>query len=264
MATHSVATTPFPDQQPGTAGLRRKVTVFQQEHYLANFLQAILDCAGDLRGRSLVAGGDGRYFNREALQIAAELAAGNGVDRLIVGQGGLLSTPAASLLIGHREAAGGLLLTASHNPGGPDGDFGIKFNTASGGQASERLTAEIFDTSRHMERYFVADIGQVDFDTPGERRYGPLTVEIVDPVADYATVMQGLFDFDRIGALLRTGEFACASMRYTRRPVPTRGRSSKICSVRPRVPWSTANRWRISVAGIRTPIRSTPQVWWHS
>jgi len=207
MATHSVATTPFPDQQPGTAGLRRKVTVFQQEHYLANFLQAILDCAGDLRGRSLVAGGDGRYFNREALQIAAELAAGNGVDRLIVGQGGLLSTPAASLLIGHREAAGGLLLTASHNPGGPDGDFGIKFNTASGGQASERLTAEIFDTSRHMERYFVADIGQVDFDTPGERRYGPLTVEIVDPVADYATVMQGLFDFDRIGALLRTGEF---------------------------------------------------------
>jgi phosphoglucomutase len=207
MAVHSVPTTPYPDQQPGTAGLRRKVSVFRQEHYLQNFLQAIFDSTGDFAGETMIAGGDGRYFNREALQIVAEVAAGNGVKRLVVGQGGLLSTPAASLLISHCKAAGGLLLTASHNPGGVDGDFGIKLNTASGGQASERLTAAIYEASRRISRYLYVDVGPVDFDSPGKRRYGPITVQVVDPVADYADVMQRLFDFDRIGALLRGGQF---------------------------------------------------------
>jgi phosphoglucomutase len=198
----SVPTTPFADQQPGTAGLRRKVTVFQQPNYLQNFLQSIFDRAGDFQGSTVVAGGDGRYFNREALQILAEMAAANGVARLVVGAGGLLSTPAASILIRERSALGGFLLTASHNPGGPDGDFGLKFNTSTGGQASESLTADIYEASRSLRRYLSADIGSVDLDRPGLHRHGSLEVEVVDPVSSYAALMESLFDFDRIAGLL--------------------------------------------------------------
>ena len=202
MNARSVATTPFPDQQPGTAGLRRKVSVFQQPNYLENFLQSIFDSAGDFQGSTVIAGGDGRYFNREALQILAEMAAANGVARLVVGVGGLLSTPAASILIRERSALGGFLLTASHNPGGPDGDFGLKFNTHTGGQASEALTAEIYKASRSLDRYLSADIGPVDLDRPGMHRYGELELEVIDPVASYAGLMESLFDFDRIAGLL--------------------------------------------------------------
>ena len=140
MAARTVPTSPFPDQRPGTAGLRKKVRVFRQPNYLENFLQAVFNAAGDFHGATLVAGGDGRFWNREALQVLFRVAAGNGVERIIVGRHGLLSTPAASHLIRLHGAAGGFLLTASHNPGGPDGDFGVKFDTANGGQAPESLT----------------------------------------------------------------------------------------------------------------------------
>ncbi len=201
----SVATRPFPDQKPGTAGLRKKVAVFQQPAYLENFLQSTIDAAGGFEGSVLVAGGDGRYHNDEAIQVLARIAAGNGVARLIIGRGGLLSTPAASHLIRARKADGGFLLTASHNPGGPDGDFGIKFNTATGGQASESLMDAVYRRTGTIDRYLQGDIGPVDLDRLGETRHGDMTVEVVDPVADYAALMESLFDFERIRDLLATG-----------------------------------------------------------
>ena len=205
MKTVSVSTRPYPDQKPGTAGLRKKVAVFEQSGYLENFLQSIINAAGGFEGKTLVAGGDGRYYNDQAIQSLARIAAGNGVTRLIIGQGGLLSTPAASHLVRIRKAAGGFLLTASHNPGGPDGDFGIKFNNASGGQASESLMDSVYRHATTIDRYLEADIGEVDLDRLGESRYGSMTVEIVDPVADYANLMEHIFDFDRIRALLAGG-----------------------------------------------------------
>ena len=201
----SVSTRPYPDQKPGTAGLRKKVIVFEQPGYLENFLQSIIDAAGGFEGETLVAGGDGRYYNDHAIQSLARIAAGNGVARLIIGRGGLLSTPAASHLVRIRKAAGGFLLTASHNPGGPDGDFGIKFNNASGGQASENLMDSVYRHTGAINRYLEADIGEVNLDRPGETRYGEMTVEIVDPVADYAALMEHIFDFDRIRTLLARG-----------------------------------------------------------
>jgi phosphoglucomutase len=197
----------YSDQRPGTAGLRKKVQVFRQPHYLENFLQAVLDAAGSFAGKTLVAGGDGRFWNREALDVLFRIAAGNGVARIIVGRQGLLSTPAASHLIRLRGAAGGFLLTASHNPGGPDGDFGVKFDTANGGQAPESLTEAAWRASMALTEYRVADIGEPDLDRLGVQQAGPLEIEVVDPVADYAALMESLFDFERIRALLTDGRF---------------------------------------------------------
>lgn len=211
MAVRRIRTSPYPDQRPGTAGLRKKVRVFQQPNYLANFLQAIFNAAGDFASATLVAGGDGRYWNREALEVLFGVAAGNGVARIIVGRGGLLSTPAASLLIRSRSAAGGFLLTASHNPGGPDGDFGVKFDTANGGQAPESLTEAIWQDSRKLQEYRSVLLPPVDLDSVGLQRLGLLEVEVVDPVAGYAAAMEQLFDFDRIRDLLSGGSF---SMRF--------------------------------------------------
>jgi phosphoglucomutase len=207
MAVRSIPTTPFPDQRPGTAGLRKKVRVFRQPHYLENFLQAVFNAAGDFHGATLIAGGDGRYWNREALQVLFRVAAGNGVERVIVGRQGLLSTPAASHLIRLHGAAGGFLLTASHNPGGPDGDFGVKFDTANGGQAPESLTEAAWRASLALESYRVADMPEPDLETLGRQQAGPLQIEVVDPVADYATLMESLFDFDAIRTLLTNGQF---------------------------------------------------------
>ena len=207
METRIVATRGYDDQRPGTAGLRKKVAVFQQPDYLECFLQAILVAGGPFEGETLVAGGDGRFFNREALQRLAGVAAGNGVARLIIGRSGLLSTPAASNLIRRREAAGGFILSASHNPGGPDGDFGVKFNTANGGQASESLMDAVFAATRDIESYRTIDLGPIDLETEGVRVYGPLTVEVVDPVSDYAALMERLFDFGRIRDLLSSDGF---------------------------------------------------------
>jgi len=207
MAIRSIATSPFDDQRPGTAGLRKKVRIFQQPHYLENFLQSVFNAAGDFSGATLVAGGDGRYWNREALSVLFRVAAGNGVGRVIVGRHGLLSTPAASHLIRLRQAAGGFLLTASHNPGGPDGDFGVKFDTANGGQAPESLTEAAWRASMEINAYRVADIPEPELDRLGIQQAGDLEIEVVDPVADYADLMESLFDFPRIQELLGNGRF---------------------------------------------------------
>lgn len=207
MSARSIPTKPFSDQRPGTAGLRKKVRVFRQPHYLENFLQAVFDAAGDFTGATIVAGGDGRFWNREALAVLFRIAAGNGVARIIVGRGGLLSTPAASHLIRLHGAAGGFLLTASHNPGGPEGDFGVKFDTANGGQAPESLTEAVWRASAALERYLVADIPEFDLDRVGPQQAGTLHIEVVDPVADYAALMEQLFDFGAIRELLTGGRF---------------------------------------------------------
>lgn len=205
MPIREISTKPYLDQKSGTAGLRKKVAVFQQPHYLENFLQSIFDCASALKGASLIIGGDGRYHNRTAIQTAIAVAAGNGVARVIVGQGGLLSTPAASNLIRKRDAAGGLILTASHNPAGPDGDFGIKFNIAGGGQANEGLTNRIYETSKSIARYRMFEGGQVDLDRRGLQTLGSTEIEVVDCVEDYSLLMQQLFDFDLIRAWFKRG-----------------------------------------------------------
>jgi phosphoglucomutase len=200
-----IATMPFPDQKPGTSGLRKKVGVFQQPHYAENFVQSVFDVIAAPAGATLVVGGDGRFHNRTVIQTAIRMAAANGFGRVVVGQGGILSTPAASNLIRKREAFGGLILSASHNPGGPDGDFGIKYNVANGGPAPEKITDAIFARTGEIDRYRIAEAADVDLGTLGEQRVGELVVEVVDPVADYAALMERLFDFDAIRAMIAGG-----------------------------------------------------------
>ena len=197
-----VATTPFSDQRPGTSGLRKRVPVFQQPHYLENFVQAVLDVAALPAGATIVLGGDGRYGNREAVQTILRLAAAAGVGRVIVGQGGILSTPAASCVIRERGAAGGFILSASHNPGGPEGDFGVKYNLANGGPAPEAFTEAVAARTRTITEYRTMDTADVALDTPGAHAVGDTVVEVIDPVADYAALMERLFDFDAIRDLL--------------------------------------------------------------
>jgi len=205
MRVIEVTSTPFSDQKPGTSGLRKKVDHFRQPHYLANFVQAIFDTRPDLVGGTLVVGGDGRYYNREAIQLILRLAAANGVRRVLVGAGGLLSTPAASAVIRKYATQGGIILSASHNPGGPDGDFGIKFNVPNGGPAPEAVTEAIFARTREIAGYRTVETPDLDLDTLGSRQLGETTVEIIDPVADYAELMERLFDFGAIRALFATG-----------------------------------------------------------
>jgi len=208
MPVLTVSTQPFPDQKPGTAGLRKPVSVFQQPHYLENFLQAIFDTCPELQGGALVVGGDGRYFNREAIGILLRLAAANGVTKTVVGRNGLLSTPAASLLIPQVKAKGGFILTASHNPGGINGDFGVKFNIATGGQASESLTNRIYERSKTLDRYLVLDdTTDIDLSRIGQQVLGPMQIDIVDPVTNYADTLEPLFDFAAIRTLLETPGF---------------------------------------------------------
>jgi phosphoglucomutase len=202
MQIKTVSTSPFDGQRPGTSGLRKAVSVFRERHYLANFVQSIFESVGDPQGRPLVVGGDGRYYNREAIQIILKMAAANGYSQLIVGQGGLFSTPAVSCVIRKYQAAGGIILSASHNPGGPDGDFGIKFNGANGGPAPERVTDAIYRRSQGLHRYAIVDAHDVALDKIGEQRLGDARVQIVDPVADYAELMESLFDFDALRRLL--------------------------------------------------------------
>lgn len=203
----TVATAPFPDQRPGTSGLRQKVAIFRQPHYLENFVQATFDAAQLPPGATLVVGGDGRHFNDEAIQVVLRMAAANGVARVVVGRGGLLSTPAASHLIRLRSAAGGIVLSASHNPGGPDGDFGVKFNVANGGPAPERVTEAIAERSRTIREYRIADGNGISLGALGAHALEAMVVEVVDPVADYAALMESLFDFPAIRALFSGGGF---------------------------------------------------------
>jgi phosphoglucomutase len=198
-------TSPYPDQKPGTSGLRKKVPVFRQPNYVENFIQSIFDSVAGYRGQTLVIGGDGRFFNREAIQIAIKMAAANGFGRAIVGRGGILSTPAASHLIRLNGAFGGLVLSASHNPGGPEEDFGIKYNAGNGGPASEKITDAVYARTREIDRYAVVEAPDVDLDADGTVKVGDMVVEIVDPVADYAALMEKLFDFDAIRDLFRSG-----------------------------------------------------------
>ena len=205
MPIRELQTKPYSDQKSGTAGLRKKVAVFQQPHYLENFLQSVFDIETGLRGKTLIIGGDGRFYNREAIYTAITMAAANGVARVIVGQGGLLSTPAASHLIRLHQAGGGFLFTASHNPAGPDGDFGIKFNIAGGGQAPEGLTTRIYEYSKTIQRYRVAEGSNFDLDRRGTQRLEEMDLEVVDCVNDYAALMQSLFDFERIRDWIKKG-----------------------------------------------------------
>ncbi|MER8521490.1 alpha-D-glucose phosphate-specific phosphoglucomutase [Mesorhizobium sp. M0644] len=201
----TVATKPYPDQKPGTSGLRKKVPVFQQEHYAENFVQSIFDALDGFEGKTLVIGGDGRFYNREVIQKAIAMAAANGFGKVMVGQGGILSTPAASHVIRKYKTFGGIILSASHNPGGPHEDFGIKYNAGNGGPAPEKLTDAIFEKTKAISSFKIADIGQVDIDTIGTVKTGDMTVEIIDPVADYAELMESLFDFDALRALFKSG-----------------------------------------------------------
>ena len=201
----TVDTTPFDDQKPGTSGLRKKVAVFEQPHYLENFVAAILTTVPGLEGATLVLGGDGRYGNDRAVETIIELAAGHGIGRLIIGQNGLLSTPAVSHLIRKNEAKGGIVLSASHNPGGPDGDFGIKYNGENGGPAPEKLTEAIHAATRTVTAYRRLSGADVDLAAIGEYVHGSLRVSVVDPVEDYALLMRELFDFAAIERLFRSG-----------------------------------------------------------
>jgi phosphoglucomutase len=208
MDIETVATTPYCDQKTGTSGLRKKVATFRQDHYLENFVQAIFDCLEGAQGATLVLGGDGRFHNDEAIQVVIAMAAANGLGRVLVGERGILSTPAASGLIRAKAALGAIILSASHNPGGPDGDFGVKYNVGNGGPAPESLTDAIFARACEIDRFRIVRQAPVDLARQGRTSVGDMTVEVIDPVADYAALMETLFDFDRIGGLLRSGKLA--------------------------------------------------------
>jgi phosphoglucomutase len=205
MDIRTISTQPFSDQKPGTSGLRKKVPVFQQPHYLENFVQSIFDSIDVPKNATLALGGDGRFYNRAAIQVILKMAAANGFGKVLVGQGGILSTPAASCVIRKYQTYGGIILSASHNPGGPDGDFGIKYNSSNGGPATETVTEAIFAKSKTLTEYRILDAADVVLDTIGTFSLGDMQVEVINPVNDYAELMESLFDFAAIRALLTGG-----------------------------------------------------------
>ncbi|MDR2787877.1 MAG: alpha-D-glucose phosphate-specific phosphoglucomutase [Candidatus Accumulibacter sp.] len=207
MTVATVSTTPFAEQKPGTSGLRKKVKVFSQPGYLENFVQSIFDTLSGQEKKTLVLGGDGRHFNDTAIQIILRMAAAAGFGKVMVGQGGILSTPAASAVIRKHAAFGGIILSASHNPGGPDGDFGIKYNLANGGPANETFTEAVYQRTRSIGVYRYFDAPDVDLGAPGETAIGDMLVQVIDPVADYAELQETLFDFEKIAALFARPEF---------------------------------------------------------
>lgn len=208
MQIKTISTHPYTDQKPGTSGLRKKVRVVLQENYLENFVQSVFDALGNISGTTLVLGGDGRYYNRQAAQIIIRMAAANGVRQLLVGCGALLSTPAASCLIRKYGADGGFVLSASHNPGGPEEDFGIKFNAANGGPAPEAFTNDVYARTLKISEYHTIEYGDLDLDSPGEFQVGGLSVRIMDPVDDYAELMEELFDFGLIESSIKSGSLS--------------------------------------------------------
>jgi phosphoglucomutase len=205
MTIQTIKTTPYPDQKPGTSGLRKRVTVYQQPNYVENYIQAIFDSLEGFDGKTLVIGGDGRFYNDVAIQKAIRIASANGFGKVLVGQNGLLSTPAASHVIRHHKAFGGLVLSASHNPGGPEGDFGIKYNIGNGGPAPEKITDTVFARTKVIDSYKTVDAPDVALGEVGLHRSGNMVVEVIDPVADYAALMQSLFDFPAIKAMFTSG-----------------------------------------------------------
>jgi phosphoglucomutase len=207
MSVRTIETTPYQGQKPGTSGLRKKVKVFQQDRYLENFVQAIFDTLEGYQGQTLVVGGDGRYYNRVAVQTIIKMAAANGFGRVMVGQGGILSTPATSCVIRKHHAFGGIILSASHNPGGPTEDFGIKYNTGNGSPAPEKITDAVYARSLEISSYRIVDAPDVDIDRVGSAQVDGMQVEVFDPVRDYAELMESLFDFDAIRQLFASGRF---------------------------------------------------------
>ncbi|WP_375632471.1 alpha-D-glucose phosphate-specific phosphoglucomutase [Bartonella sp. AA74HLJMH] len=205
MTIKTVLTTAFEGQKPGTSGLRKKVSVFQQPHYVENFIQSLFDNIGPLEGKMLILGGDGRTFNRTLLQIVLKMAAAHGVSCIKMGRGGILSTPAVSHLIRKTHAHGGLILSASHNPGGPEGDCGIKYNVSNGGPAPNSLCDAIFATSQRLSFYKILEAPDIDLDRQGTIFMGAMRIDIIDPVADYVALMQELFDFDCIAKAVARG-----------------------------------------------------------
>jgi len=207
MNIHAIATQPFDDQKPGTSGLRKSVREFQKLHYLENFVQSIFDSLENFAGAALVLGGDGRYYNRVAIQTILKMAAANGFGRVLVGQAGIFSTPAVSCIIRKYQAFGGIVLSASHNPGGINGDFGIKYNIGNGGPAPEKVTEAIFARTKEITEYKILEANDLDLDQLGTYQLGTLQVEVIDSVHDYAELMQSIFDFERIHNLLNDGSF---------------------------------------------------------
>jgi len=203
----TVSTTPFAGQKPGTSGLRKKVKVFAQPGYLENFVQSIFDNLSGQEGKTLVLGGDGRYFNDVAIQTILRMAAAAGFGKVMVGQNGILSTPAASAVIRKHNAFGGIILSASHNSGGPDGDFGIKYNLGNGGPANETFTEAVYKRSQEIGTYKFVEADDVDLGGLGESKIGDMTVQVIDSVADYAELLETLFDFGKISNLLMRPEF---------------------------------------------------------
>ena len=204
-----IKTTPFKDQRPGTSGLRKKVEVFKKPHYLENFVQSIFDTLPKIKGSQLVLGGDGRYYNDVAIQTILKMACANGVAKVKVGQNGFLSTPATSCIIRKHGLYGGIILSASHNPGGPDGDFGIKYNIENGGPAPEKITEAIYKRSCEIDRYYIVDAPDIDLSKLGTTKLGNMEIEIIDPVKDYAELMQEIFDFNKISDLFKSGFTMC-------------------------------------------------------
>ena len=210
-----IKTQAFTDQKPGTSGLRKKVTTFKQTDYLQNFVQSIFNCLPELAGSTLILGGDGRYYNREAIQIILRMAAVNGVAKIILGQGGIFSTPAVSHLIRKHKALGGVILSASHNPGGMDGDFGIKYNISNGGPAPEEFTDAVFEESKIIKEYRIAGVKGIPLDLIGSYTLERMNIEIIDSVDDYAALMAELFDFNKIRSLLKAPDFSiCFDAMY--------------------------------------------------
>jgi phosphoglucomutase len=207
MQISTVLTKPFQHQRPGTSGLRKKVSIFQLEGYLENFIQSIFDSLPGHQGKTLVLGGDGRFYNRQAIQTILRMAAANEFGKVVIGRGGILSTPAASCLIRSRAALGGIILTASHNPGGPSGDFGVKYNGSNGGPAAESMTELIYARSREITTYKTIAAAGADIDRPGLMQIGEMTVEVADPVEEYSRLMETLFDFDAIARLFASARF---------------------------------------------------------
>lgn len=213
---HTIICSAFDDQKPGTSGLRKSVDRFQSPHYLQTYVQAVFttlneNIAGNNGGHTLILGGDGRYFNREAIQIILRMAAANGISKVLLGRAGILSTPAASHLIRKHQALAGIILSASHNPGGPDGDFGLKLNVSNGGPAPEAVTEAIFSCAKNLTEYQIATASEVPLDQNGHYTLGEMQIEIIDPVEAYSELMSELFDFGKIKALLQSGDF---SMRF--------------------------------------------------
>lgn len=207
MSVVRVETRPIDGQKPGTSGLRKKVREFQQPGYLENFVQSIFNTIGDCRGKALVIGGDGRYYNRQAIQVIVRMAVASGFGRLVIGQGGLLSTPAASCVIRKYKTCGGIILSASHNPGGPDEDFGLKFNGENGGPATETVTEAIYQASKVIDHYLTTESEAVDLDTIAETQVAGTRVQVIDPVSDYAQLMESIFDFPKMSELVSNPRF---------------------------------------------------------